>query len=165
MSRDFRPTFFHDSNPSRPLINRLKCFWIRLQFRWDIRIFKKLHGCASHCGVRLCGVHHTAEASNKYKKFLSQSVMKCSRNLFYFRSFSKTWSRKVLQIWKHEKTDIFKQVWLLSVHPTAESSSAVCFPPWSQAPLCLSHCVHHTAELNCTQRSQNQNLCESLVAF
>ena len=79
--------FFHDSNPSRPLINRLKCFRIWFPFCQDILIFKKLRSvhpiaesdsavcitpwshenqvskktprCASHCGVRLCGVHHT----------------------------------------------------------------------------------------------------------
>ena len=27
VSRDFRPLFFHESNPSGPLINRLKCFF------------------------------------------------------------------------------------------------------------------------------------------
>ena len=50
-------------------------------------------------------------------------------------------------------------------------SSAVCIPPWSQASRCASHgrvklCgVHHTGESNCTLRSQNRNLCESLDAF
>ena len=65
-------SFFHDSNPSGSLINRLKYFLIRFRFRRDIRIFKKLHGvhpttesdsalciiprsrapwCASHSGV------------------------------------------------------------------------------------------------------------------
>ena len=34
--------FFHDSNPSRPLINRLKYFRFRLDFR-------------SHCGVKILG--------------------------------------------------------------------------------------------------------------
>ena len=77
VSRDFRPPFFsHDSNPSRPLINRLKYFRIRFRFRRDLRIFKKLRlsqtpQCASYCGVklqgashrgvRLHGVHHTTE--------------------------------------------------------------------------------------------------------
>ena len=72
--------FFHDSNPSRPLIKRLENFRIRFQFHRDIWIFKKLRGvhhtgessdlkffitprCASHRGVRLCGVHPTAESS------------------------------------------------------------------------------------------------------
>ena len=75
--------FFHDSIPSRPLINRLKYFKIRFRFRQDIRILKKLSGvhptaesdsavciiprsqtpqCASYRGVRLCSVHHTAES-------------------------------------------------------------------------------------------------------
>ena len=45
--------FFHDSNPSRPLINRLKHFLIQFRFRKDIQIFKKLSG-----------VHHTAESSS-----------------------------------------------------------------------------------------------------
>ena len=52
---------FHDSNPYRPLMSRLKYFRIRFQFR-DIRIFKKFCGvqCASYCGVKLRSVHHTA---------------------------------------------------------------------------------------------------------
>ena len=44
VSQDFQPTFFHDSNPSRPLINRRIYFRIRFRFRRDIRIFKKLRG-------------------------------------------------------------------------------------------------------------------------
>ena len=41
-------------------------------------------------------------------------------------------------------------VWLRRVHPTAESSYAMCIPPLSQATRCASHCgvklrgVHHT---------------------
>ena len=50
--RDFWAPFFHDLNPSRPLINMLKYFRIRFRFRWYIRILKKLRG-----------VHHTAESS------------------------------------------------------------------------------------------------------
>ena len=34
--------FFHDLNPSRPLINRLKYFPIRFQFCQDIQVLKKL---------------------------------------------------------------------------------------------------------------------------
>ena len=52
VSQDFRPPiFFHDLNPSGPLIKRLKYFGIRFQFCQDIQIFKKL-----------CGVHPTAES-------------------------------------------------------------------------------------------------------
>ena len=59
--------FFHDSNPSRPLINRVKYCWIWFRFRWDIQIFKKLRGVhpptaesnwtlrsqTEHCGVKI----------------------------------------------------------------------------------------------------------------
>ena len=49
--RDFLPlSFFHDTNPSEPLINRLKYFWIRFCFSWDIE--------SQSC---LCGVQLTAE--------------------------------------------------------------------------------------------------------
>ena len=34
---DFRPPVFHYSNPSEPLINRLKYFRIRFRFRRDIQ--------------------------------------------------------------------------------------------------------------------------------
>ena len=82
IKRDFRPPcFFHDSYPSRPLINRLKYFRIWFWFRWDIQIFKKRCGvhptesqtprCASKGVVKcqkflknLCGVHHTEESSS-----------------------------------------------------------------------------------------------------
>ena len=40
----FYLTIFHDSNPSGPLINRLKYFRNMLRFRRDIRFFKKLRG-------------------------------------------------------------------------------------------------------------------------
>ena len=48
----FELHFFHDLNPSRPLINMLKYFRIQFRFRWYIRILSKLRG-----------VHHTAESS------------------------------------------------------------------------------------------------------
>ena len=42
VSRDFRPQFFfHESNPSGPLISRLKWFFLKLRFREDIRIFRE----------------------------------------------------------------------------------------------------------------------------
>ena len=36
VSRDFRPPVFYDSNPSGPLINKLKYFWIQFRFCRDI---------------------------------------------------------------------------------------------------------------------------------
>ena len=85
--------FYHDSNPSRPLISRLKYLQIRFRFRRDIQIFKKLRSvhhlaesnsavcitpqsqviksfkktlqCASHHGVSLSGVLPTEELSRR----------------------------------------------------------------------------------------------------
>ena len=67
--------FFHDLNPSGPLINRLKYFPIRFRFSRDIQILKssavcctprsQAPQCASHCRVNLPGVHHTAELSDE----------------------------------------------------------------------------------------------------
>ena len=77
--------FFHDSNPSRPLINRLKYFRLLLQFQRDIRIKKKKNSavciplrsqtrrCASYRGVKLRGVHHTTESSDE--KFSKNSAV------------------------------------------------------------------------------------------
>ena len=45
--------FFHDSNPSGPLINSLKYLLFQFRFRRDIQIFKKLSG-----------LHHTAESDS-----------------------------------------------------------------------------------------------------
>ena len=47
----FRPHFFHDLNPSGPLINKLKYFRIRFQFRRDIRNSEVCN--ASHRGLIL----------------------------------------------------------------------------------------------------------------
>ena len=96
VSRDFRPLFvFYDLNPSGPLINRIKYFWIRFRFHWDIQIFKKLLSvhhtaesssavciiprsqaprCASYPGVRLRSVHHITESWKKVYKKTSQSA-------------------------------------------------------------------------------------------
>ena len=44
VSRDFRPSFFHHSNPSRPLKHRQTYFRIWTRFRRDIRSQSCLHG-------------------------------------------------------------------------------------------------------------------------
>ena len=70
--------FFHDSNPSRPLINRLKYFRILFRFRRDIRILKKLRG-----------VHPTAESDSavciilvKYAELQYPEVFIKAKNTF-----------------------------------------------------------------------------------
>ena len=120
--------FFHDSNPSRPLINRLKYFRIWFRFRRDILILKKLRGvhstlesdstvcitpqsqtprCVSHLRDKLHGVHHTAESSDHI--FLKKSTV-C----------------------------IPHSVCIIPPPPPAESDSAVCIIPRSQAKWCAS---------------------------
>ena len=59
----FYLNFFHDWNPSRPLINRLKYFRIRFHYAKIFEFFKAPQ-CASHPGARLCSVHHPAESSD-----------------------------------------------------------------------------------------------------
>ena len=121
--------FFHDSIPSRPLINRLKYF--RIHIRQDIRRKKKSAvctilrsqaprcalciipwsqepQCASHCGVKLCGVHHTAELSDQ------KCVSRCA-----------SLPRVELGAVHHTSA-------LCNVHHTSESDSAVCITPQSQ---------------------------------
>ena len=57
----FFTSSFSGFDPTRPLIDRVKYFQIRNRFRRDIQIFNKL-------GVRLRGVHHTAESEISYFK-------------------------------------------------------------------------------------------------
>ena len=66
-------SIFHDSNPSRPLINSI------LEFSFEVaEILKSLKSsavciiqrsqapwCASYCGVKHCGVHPTLESSDQ----------------------------------------------------------------------------------------------------
>ena len=95
----FELHFFHDSNPSGPLIKRVKYFRIRFQFSRDIQIFKKLCSvhhtvesssvvciipwsltlrCASYRGVKLCGVHHTLEFDSALCIILQSQTQRCS---------------------------------------------------------------------------------------
>ena len=75
VSRDFRPSFFHDSIPSRPLINRIKYF--RIHIRQDIRR-KKNPQYAPYCGVKLHGVHHTMESRTAVCIPLRSQALRCA---------------------------------------------------------------------------------------
>ena len=81
VSQDFQPTFFHDSNPSRPLINRLIYFRIRFRFRRDIRIFKKLRR-------RLRGLHHIAESCSAVCIPLRSQALQCATCILPESKFS-----------------------------------------------------------------------------
>ena len=94
---------FHDSNPSGPLINRLKYFHIIFLLRPNIQIFMKLHGvhptaesiptvciipqsrvfqilkkknppCAPHRRVNLRGVHPTAETISRCASYRGDNL-------------------------------------------------------------------------------------------
>ena len=77
-------------------------------------------GCTSLRGVRLRGVHHTAESSSAVCITPRSQAPRCASY------------RGVKGI------NFLKK--LCGVHHTAESSSAVCIIPPSQAPRCASHC-------------------------
>ena len=141
--------FFLDSNPSDPLINRLKYFRIRFHFFCDIRVLKQLQGMhptaesdcavciiplsltlrrASHCRVKrtkflykkIRGVHHTAESDYAVRIIPQSQTAQC-----------------VTYPWD----------WLRGVHHTAESreqnfykkKSLVCITLQSPTPQCASY--------------------------
>ena len=105
-SWDFRPPFFHDSNQSRPLINRLKYFRIRLQVCRDNQILKSYGVCISLRSLTPCMVCIISQ---------SQALQ---------------WAPHLGSKW----TKVLKK--LCSVHLKAESSSVVCIPPRSLTPRC-----------------------------
>ena len=86
--------------------------------------------CASHRTVKLCGVRHTAESIDQ--KFLK--ILLCASH------------RGVKLRCVHHTTEL-DSLWVCippqslqcASYHTAESSSAVCILPRSQAPLCASH--------------------------
>ena len=116
--------FFHDSNPTRSLISRLKYFRIWFQFCRDIQILKKLHS-----------VHPTAESYSAVCIIPRSQAQRCASH------------RGVKLGCVHHRG-----VKLSGVNPTAESDFAVCIKPLSRAPRCASYRrvwlrgVHPTAE-------------------
>ena len=130
VSQDFWHPLFHDSNPSRPLINGLKYFRILFFDFAEILEFLKSSAvciplrswaprCASYHRVKLRGVHPSAESSStEYITPQSQVIKK---------------SQKAPRCASH------RRAWLRGVHPTTESSSVVCIPPSSLTRRCASH--------------------------
>ena len=74
VSRDFRTLFFHDSNPSGPLINRVKYFIIRFQFHQDVQ-FDSTVWCTPQVGLA-CGC----------------VSVRCKKKLYRFDSYQYLWS-------------------------------------------------------------------------
>ena len=88
--------FFHDLNPSRPLIHRLKYFWSRFQFHQDIKFFKKIPG-----------VHHTVDSSvkNFSKSFLVSILPRVKLHAVHHTGES--------NCTQQSQTKIFVSLWLL----------------------------------------------------
>ena len=126
VTRDYRHSFFYDSNPHGPLINSLKYFRIRFQFRGDFQIFKKLCSvhhpaesdsavciiqgsqaprCAPLRGVKLQGVHHTVGLWKKVSKNI------CG---VYHTAESVTCPVSVISLWCL-KTLLWKLNWKLQI--------------------------------------------------
>ena len=105
----FSTTIFYDSNPSGPLIYRVKYLRIWFRFRRDIQICKKL-----------CSVHHIAESDS------AVCIIPKSQTLQYATHHG------VMKAQYLKKTPWFashRGVRLRGVLPSAESSSAVCITP------------------------------------
>ena len=66
MSRDLRPSFFHDSYPHGPVILMLKYFRIWYRFRGRYSHVQKTQGVTTAMGVRLRNVNDSAESKNNY---------------------------------------------------------------------------------------------------
>ena len=131
---------------------------------------------ASHQGVRFCGVHDTSETDSAVSNCTLRSQNKNVAGLWLLL---KGQSDKILELmsWMNRfggkgggRFSLSLKFWLrgvmrtlgvrivkvmieyLGVQHTAESDSAVCCTPGSQAPRCASHHgvklrnVHHTAE-------------------
>ena len=124
----FDLNFLHESNPSRPLINRLNIFEFCFDFTEIFEFLKssavciplgtQTPRCVSSCGVRLRGVHHTVESDSAVCIIPWSQTPRCASHCGVM------------------KTKYLKK--LCGVHPTTESDSAVCIPPRNQAPRCAS---------------------------
>ena len=127
---------FHDSNSSGPLINRLKYFLTRFQFRWDIRSQSYLHG-----------VQYTPETISA---------------VFAHRGVKGSKFRKKSQRRASLRGDDLcgVQHTVESRAPSSEKISTVCHTLWRSSLRCATYredhpCgVQHTAETNCTPWSQ-----------
>ena len=144
----FNLNFFHDSNPSRPLINRLKYFLILFRFWRDIQIFKKLRGvhhtAESSCALCMppwsqaprCASHHRVKWSKFFKKLRSvhptaESTPRCaSHHWVRLRGVLLTAESDsavcITQLSQAPGYASYRRVWLRSVHPTNESVLTKC---------------------------------------
>ena len=120
----FDLNFLHESNPSRPLINRLNIIEFCFDFT-EIFEFLKISGvciplrsqtprCVSSCGVRLRGVHHTVESDSTVCITLWSHENKVSEKTLWCASHRRVRLRGV-------QCASLRRIKLLSVHHNAES--------------------------------------------
>ena len=81
MSRDLRPSFFHDSYPHGPVIHMLKYFRIWYRFRGRYSHVQKTQGVTTAMGVRLRNVNDSAESKNNYVVYFNDFFLQF-RELF-----------------------------------------------------------------------------------
>ena len=140
------------------------------------KVTEKTPRCASHCRVKLCSVHPSAESSSAP---WSQKLAKC---LFWSEILRLLFLCDALRNYYEIYTasqKLFKKSFLLQTDVTnskarkqtfskkSDSDSGVCIIQQSQASRCASHrgVKLHSAESNCTPRSQNRKFHWSLAAF
>ena len=143
--------FWHDLNPSGPLIDRLKYFQILFWFHWNIRsqsLKNSTSWCAWHQGVKILSF---------FKSFLSWYMYIFIRNGFILIVPLKAtrdsqrfwfWLRGVhfySAVWCPPQSltpryDAHRGAWLHRGMHTAELDSAVWCTPQSLIPRCASHC-------------------------
>ena len=154
----FNLLYFHDSNPSGPLINRVKYFEFGFDFAKIFEFFRNSMVCiiprskaprsASHRVVSdlpsVCfyDSYFSVMPSDNIMKIISSNT-NCLRNLFYFRLFSIKHSWKTSWIWKQENRHVQS---CLTRRCASHSGVKLCS-------------VHHTAKSNWKPWSQNQKLC------
>ena len=131
--------FFHDSNPSGPLINRLKYFQIRFRFRRDIQILKKLRIVHPTVESDSAVCVYTVESDSTVCITLRSQAPRCASHprvkwwtvLKKLRGVHLTAESSFAECIISQSAS-YREVWIHGVHHTEESDSTVCITPQSQ---------------------------------
>ena len=146
--------FWHDLNPSGPLIDRLKYFQILFWFHWNIRsqsLKNSTSWCAWHQGVKILSFFKSflswymyiftpkrisPDCPFKSNQRLSKILILTPRCAFLLRGVMPTTEldstvrctpRSLTPPW-----DAHRGAWLCGMMHTAKSDSTVCITLWSQ---------------------------------
>ena len=138
--------FWHDLNPSGPLIDRLKYFQILFWFHWNIRsqsLKNSTSWCAWHQGVKILSF---------FKSFLSWYMYIFTPKRIYPDCPFKNNQRLSKILILTPRCDAHHRAWLHGTMHTAELDSTVGCTPRSLTlrydahPKVWFHGVHHTVE-------------------